>query len=93
LLGAQRSKLDNGRGVSATAGVFALAGDLDGWLIALDAQSGHVVREIDTGEPTGAGIVTYEAAERQYIAVAGGTISPIWPPSKSTRRMSFFRLH
>lgn len=79
-------------GVTATAGGVVLTGDMDGRLIVLDAQSGKVVRELDTGAPIGAGIVTYDVAGRQYVAVAGGSISPIWPLPTATSRVTIFRL-
>jgi alcohol dehydrogenase (cytochrome c) len=79
-------------GITATAGGLVLTGDMDGRLILLDARSGRVVREIDTGAPIGAGVISYEAGGRQYIAVAGGSISPIWPLPKATSRVTVFRL-
>lgn len=79
-------------GVTATAGGIVMTGDMEGRLIILDAQSGRVVHEAETGAPTGAGIVTYDVDGRQYIAVAGGSISPIWPLEKATSRVTIFRL-
>jgi alcohol dehydrogenase (cytochrome c) len=78
--------------VTATAGGVVLTGDMDGRLILLDAQSGRVVHQMDTGAPLGAGIITYEVGGRQYIAVAGGSISPIWPLPAATSRVTVFRL-
>ena len=65
---------------------------MDGRLIILDARTGGVLREIDTGAPIGAGIVTYDVGGTQYVAVAGGTISPIWPLPPATSRVTIFRL-
>ena len=79
-------------GVTATAGGVVLTGDMDGRLIVLDAQTGRVAREIETGAPIGGGVITYEAGGRQYIAVAGGSISPIWPLPAATSRVTVFRL-
>ena len=79
-------------GVTTTAGGVVITGAVDGRLIVLDAQSGTVAREVDTGAPVGAGIITYEVAGRQYIAVAGGSISPIWPLPVATSRVTIFRL-
>jgi PQQ-dependent dehydrogenase (methanol/ethanol family) len=78
--------------VTATAGGIVLTGDMDGRLLILDAQTGKVVNEIQTGAPIGAGIVTYQAGGQQYIAVAGGSISPIWPLPKASSRVTIFRL-
>jgi alcohol dehydrogenase (cytochrome c) len=79
-------------GVTSTAGGIVLTGDMDGRLIVLDARSGRLRRELDTGAPVGGGVVTYESNGRQYIAVAGGSISPIWPLAPATSRVTIFRL-
>ena len=78
--------------VTATAGGIVLTGDMDGRLIILDGQSGRVVHEVNTGAPIGAGIITYDVGGRQYIAVAGGSISPIWPLDPATSRVTIYRL-
>src|SRR3954452_6162148 len=64
--------------VTSTAGGVILAGELTGDLIALDAASGDVKYRFNTGGPIGGGIVTYEVAGRQYIAVASGRPSRFW---------------
>ncbi|HEX6693484.1 MAG TPA: PQQ-binding-like beta-propeller repeat protein [Longimicrobiales bacterium] len=79
-------------GVTTTAGGIVITGDMNGNLIILDAVSGTVVSKQNTGAPTGAGIVTYEAGGRQYIAVAGGSISPIWPLDPATSRVTIYAL-
>jgi hypothetical protein len=48
--------------------------------------------EMSSGAPIGAGIITYEVGGQQYIAVAGGSISPIWPLDAATSRVTIFRL-
>ena len=76
--------------VTTTAGGIVLTGDMNGTLLVLDAASGDVLHEADTGAPIGAGIVTYEVDGSQYIAVAGGSISPIWPLEPATSRVTVF---
>lgn len=78
--------------VTTTAGGVVFTGDMNGNLIVLDAASGRVVHQVQTGAPIGAGIVTYEAGGRQYVAVAGGSISPIWPLEPATSRVTIFGL-
>jgi alcohol dehydrogenase (cytochrome c) len=78
--------------VTATAGGVVITGDMEGRLILLDAANGRVLNEINTGAPIGAGIVTYAVGGRQYIAVAGGTISPIWPLDAATSRVTVYKL-
>lgn len=79
-------------GVISTAGGVVLTSDMEGKLIVLDAQTGGVVRELDLGAPSGAGVITYSAGGRQFIAVAGGTVSPIWPLPPATSRVTIVRL-
>ncbi len=64
--------------VTATAGGLILAGELTGDFVVFDAGSGAVRYRFNTGGPIGAGIVTYEAGGRQYIAVASGRPSRFW---------------
>ena len=78
--------------VTATAGGVVFTGDMNGNLIVLDAASGNVLHQVQTGAPTGGGIITYEAGGRQYVAVAGGSISPIWPLPPATSRVTIFGL-
>ncbi|NUO65770.1 MAG: PQQ-binding-like beta-propeller repeat protein [Gemmatimonadaceae bacterium] len=78
--------------VTSTAGGIVITGDMTGRLIVLDAKSGNVLREVETGAPMGGGIITYEVGGRQYIAAAGGSISPIWPLDPATSRVTVFRV-
>ena len=79
-------------GVTATAGGVVISGDVEGHLLLLDGATGKVLKEIDTGAPIGGGVMTYEAGGHQYIAVAGGTVSPIWPLPSATSRVTLYRL-
>jgi outer membrane protein assembly factor BamB len=67
-----------GFGKKATAGGLILGGELTGDLVAFDADNGAVKYRFNTGGPIGAGIVTYEVAGHQYIAVASGRPSRFW---------------
>ena len=78
--------------VTTTAGGIVITGDMNGRLIVLNGADGKVVYQAETGAPIGAGIITYEVGGRQYVAVAGGTISPIWPLDPATSRVTVFRL-
>ena len=79
-------------GITATAGGLVLAADVEGHLLLLDGATGRVIKEIDTGAPSGAGVITYEAGGHQYIAVAGGTVSPIWPLPTASSRVTIYAL-
>jgi alcohol dehydrogenase (cytochrome c) len=63
-------------GVTATAGGLVFTGDLDGRVLAFDAQRGTLLWEGRTGQPIGGGVVSYEVGGRQYIAVASGLHAP-----------------
>ena len=65
---------------------------MNGRLIVLDAATGAVLHAAETGAPTGAGIITYEVGGRQYVAMAGGSISPIWPLEPASSRVTDFAL-
>ena len=80
--GAVRWKYESKRpllaAVTATAGNLVFTGEMTGDFIALDAQSGRVVRRFHTGGAMGGGVATYEAKSKQYVAVASGRPSPLW---------------
>lgn len=55
-----------------TAGGLLFNATYDGWLEALDAESGSLLWRFNLGSGTNGGIVSYEAGGDQYIAVATG---------------------
>ena len=50
---------------------------LDGRLIAVDAATGKVLHRIQTQQPVGGGVVTYQAGGKQYVGVAAGLTDAI----------------
>jgi alcohol dehydrogenase (cytochrome c) len=64
--------------VTATAGGLIFGGEMTGDLIALDARTGSVRFRYNTGGPIGGGVVTYQVAGRQYVAVASGRGAKFW---------------
>jgi alcohol dehydrogenase (cytochrome c) len=62
-------------GVTPTAGGVTFAGDLGGNLFVFDSKTGAVVNKVQTGGALAGGLVTYEAAGRQYVAFADGNVS------------------
>ena len=73
--------------VTPTAGGLVFAADLGGHLYAMDASTGRVLWQTDTGLSMGGGIVTYIAGGRQLVGVASGMKSPIWPGGSSQSRI------
>ncbi len=59
-------------GLLTTATGLLFTADLNGDLIAFDADSGKVLHRIMTGEPTGGGVIAYLTGGKQRIAVAAG---------------------
>lgn len=82
--GAVRWKYESPRpvvaAVTTTAGGLIFAGELTNDFIAFDAATGGVRFRYNTGGPIGGGIVTYEVAGRQYVAVASGRAAKFFSP-------------
>lgn len=62
-------------GITPTAGGITFAGDLGGNFYVLDSASGNIVHQTDIGGAMAGGLVTYEIAGKQYVAMASGNIS------------------
>ena len=63
---------------TTSAGGVVMTGELTGDFLVLDAENGKEAYRFNTGGPIGGGIVTYQIAGRQYIAVASGSPSSFW---------------
>ena len=64
--------------VTATKGNIVLTGELTGDFMAFDARDGKVLYRFNTGGGIGGGVVTYEEAGKQNIAVKSGRPSQFW---------------
>jgi alcohol dehydrogenase (cytochrome c) len=64
--------------VTTTKGNVVFTGELSGDFLALDARDGKVLYRFNTGGGIGGGVVTYEEAGKQYVAVMSGKPSPFW---------------
>jgi alcohol dehydrogenase (cytochrome c) len=73
--------------VTPTAGGVVFAADLGGQIYALDAATGRVLWQTNSGQSAGGGIVTYVAGGRQLVGVASGMKSPIWPGAAAQSRI------
>ncbi len=62
-------------GVTPTAGEITFAGDLGGNFYAFDSANGDILFQKDMGGAMAGGVVTYEIAGKQYVALAAGNIS------------------
>lgn len=67
--------------VTVTAGNLLFTGDIEGRLFAMNATTGAVLRTIATGAPLGGGIVSYQAAGQQRLAVVSGFTSGTYQTS------------
>jgi alcohol dehydrogenase (cytochrome c) len=73
--------------VTPTAGGVVFAADMGGQLYAMDAATGRLLWQTNTGQSSGGGIVTYVAGGRQLVGVASGMKSPIWPGAAAQSRI------
>jgi alcohol dehydrogenase (cytochrome c) len=78
--------------VTPTAGGVLFFGDLNGALYAMNAATGARLWSGNAGRPVGGGIISYQAAGHQRIAVAAGMSSPIWPVKSAGARLVVFGL-
>ena len=79
--------------ITPTAGGLVFAADLGGTLYAFDASTGAIIWRTDTGLANGGGLITYRTGDRQFLALASGMKSPIWPGGSSQNRILVFGLH
>lgn len=73
--------------VTTTAGGLVITGELTGDFIVFDVALGEELYRFNTGGPIGAGVISYGVNNRQYLAVASGNPSGLWPtpnPGSST---------
>jgi alcohol dehydrogenase (cytochrome c) len=61
-------------------------------VIALDPATGRELWRQPTGNSIGGGVITYLARGKQYLAVAAGMKSPIWPTTMESNRIVVFGL-
>ncbi len=66
-------------GMLPTAGGLVFHGNIQGWFKALDASTGKLLWQFNTGSGISAGPVTYELDGKQYVAVVSGRL--VTPPS------------
>ena len=78
--------------VTPTAGGLVFTGDLNGDMLAFDAETGSILWRDATAAPIGGGIISYQSAGHQHIAVAAGMNSRVWPLKKSTARVVIYSL-
>jgi alcohol dehydrogenase (cytochrome c) len=91
--------IENGSGVTATAGGLLFHGEPDGNLQAYDIKSGDLLWQFQTGFDESGPAATYQAGRQQYVAVLasgalwafklGGTVQPLPAPSPPPTQSSF----
>ena len=62
-------------GVTPTAGGVTFTGDLAGNFLVFNSNNGDVLLKKDVGGAIAGGVVTYEIAGKQYVAITSGNIS------------------
>ena len=78
--------------ITATAGGLVFTGDLDGQVLAYDAESGKALWQDGTGKAIGGGVITYSAGGKQHVAAAAGLNSAIWPVTGGPARVVVYAL-
>jgi alcohol dehydrogenase (cytochrome c) len=78
--------------VTPTAGGLIFTGDLNGDVLAFDAETGRILWRDAAGAAVGGGVVSYQTGGHQRIAVAAGIRSPIWPVTPTTARVIVYSL-
>lgn len=78
--------------ITATAGGVLFTGDLDGNALAYDAATGKELWHAPIGKAIGGGVISYDAGGKQYVAVAAGMNSTIWPVKGGTARVVVYAL-
>jgi alcohol dehydrogenase (cytochrome c) len=79
-------------GITPTAGQLVFFGDMGGNFYAVDALSGRKVWSTKLDGAIGGGIITYNAAGTQKVAVAAGLTSILWPTQQATAKIVIFGL-
>ncbi|HTI06505.1 MAG TPA: PQQ-binding-like beta-propeller repeat protein [Gemmatimonadales bacterium] len=79
-------------GISATAGGLVFTATLDGEVLAFDAMHGTILWRKPAGGAIGGGVIAYEAAGTELVAVAAGLNSPIWPVHGGPARVVVYSL-
>jgi alcohol dehydrogenase (cytochrome c) len=74
-------------GITPTAGQLVLFGDMGGNFYAVDASNGRRLWSTTLAGAIGGGIITYNAAGSQKIAVAAGLTSILWPTQQATAQI------
>jgi len=79
-------------GITATASELVFSGDMNGDVFALDGRTGKVLWRSATNNAIGGGVITYAVGGRQYVAVAAGLKSAIWPVKSQSARVVIYGL-
>lgn len=78
--------------VTPTAGGLVFTGDLNGDVLAFDAENGKILWRDSTHAAVGGGVISYETGGHQRIAVAAGITARIWPVDPATARIVVYSL-
>lgn len=92
-------KIENGSGMTATAGGLLFHGEPDGNLQVLDAKTGNVLWQFQTGFDESGPVATYSIGGEQYVAAMtsgalwafklGGTVQPLPAPQPPPTESAF----
>jgi len=78
--------------ITPTASGLVFTGNLNGEVLALDANNGSVLWQDATNAPLGGGVITYQSGGHQRVAVAAGMSANNWPLPKASARLVVYGL-
>jgi alcohol dehydrogenase (cytochrome c) len=91
--------IENGSGLTATAGGLLFHGEPDGNLQAMDAKSGELLWQFQTGSDESGPVAVYQAGGQEYVAALassalwafklGGSVAPLAAPPPPPTESSF----
>jgi hypothetical protein len=76
--------------ITATSADLLFTGELDGDFLVLDARDGTVLFRHDTEGAIAGGIVTYQIANKQYVAVTSGAATRFWRARAGSATVTIF---
>ncbi|HTJ64063.1 MAG TPA: PQQ-binding-like beta-propeller repeat protein [Alphaproteobacteria bacterium] len=78
--------------VTTTSSKLVFGGELDGNVVAFDAENGKKLFNFNVGGPITGGIATYMVGKRQYLVAASGAANSFWRAAPGSSTIIVFAL-
>src|SRR5262249_49862224 len=76
--------------VTVTSADLVFTGELGGDFLVLDARDGSAVHRFHVGSAMAGGVVTYQVAGKQYVAVGSGSTARFWQTPATAAAITIF---